>query len=172
MRKPTPWLVLAAAILSVAGVAQMSSQRTPPPSGAYGETRNTSAVGTQLMTGTVWGYKPGQSITIKAGDGKEYEMPLTPGVRVDGSVAEGHLAVVMWTTDSDGKTRVMSITAAPGGASDIERSAPSVSGRPPATAVPNVTPAPGAPGPGSAASTTPRGGSTQTTPATATPKAR
>ena len=84
------------------------------------------AAGTQLMTGTVWAYRPGQIITIRVDEGKQYEMALEPGVRVDGSVAVGHLAALMWTTDTAGKTRVMSITAAPGSAMDIERSAPSV----------------------------------------------
>jgi hypothetical protein len=78
------------------------------------------------MTGTVWAYQPGKSITINVEEGKQFEMALAPGVRVDGSVEVGHLASLMWTTDNAGKTRVMSITAAPGSAMDIEHSAPSI----------------------------------------------
>ena len=95
------------------------------------------------MTGTVWAYRPGQSITIKIEEGKQFEMPLDSGVRVDGSVVEGQLASVMWTTDNAGKTHVMSITAAPGSAMDIEHSAPRmVTLTPPPTPVPASTPVP------------------------------
>ena len=78
------------------------------------------------MTGTVWAYSPGRSITIKVEEGKQFVMTLESGVRVDGSVVVGQLASLMWTTDGAGKTRVMSITAAPGSAMDIEHSAPSI----------------------------------------------
>src|SRR5215831_5010296 len=116
------FVAFALALASVAALAQrQSAPATPAPNP---ETQNRNAVGTQLMSGTVWNYAPGQSITIKAGDGKEYQMPLQSGVRVDGTIAVGKLAAVMWTTDSGGATRVMSLTGPPGAPSDIERSAP------------------------------------------------
>lgn len=152
------WLALLAfpaVLVSVAALAQRPNPApTPPPN--Y-ETQNRNAVGTQLMTGTVWEYAPGQSITIKAGDGKEYQMPLKPGVRVDGTIAVGHLAAVMWTTDTGGATRVMSLTGPPGAPADIEHSAPSPVSPPPATAMPSVSPSGASkPGPGGAARRTPQ----------------
>lgn len=137
----TQTLSLLAFALALASVAALA-QRQNPPTAQNPETQNRNAVGTQLMSGAVWDYTPGQSITIKAGDGKEYQMPLQPGVRVDGTIAVGRLAAVMWTTDSGGATRVMSLTGPPGGPSDIEKSAPSLTSPPPATAVPNVKPTP------------------------------
>ena len=135
--KNTSFLVLALGLVSAAAMALPSPTPTPPQASAssagpcsaiVASTGSTPcAAGTQLMTGTVWAYRPGQSITIRVDEGKQYEMALEPGVRVDGSVAVGHLASLMWTTDNAGKTRVMSITAAPGSAIDIEHSAPSVS---------------------------------------------
>lgn len=139
MRKHWPAVLASlAALVSVVALAQRPSPApTPAPNP---ETQNRNAVGTQLMSGTVWDYAPGKSITMKASDGKEYQMPLQPGVRVDGTIAVGRLAAVMWTTDSGGATRVMSLTGPPGAPLDIERSAPSPGSPPPATAVPNVTP--------------------------------
>jgi hypothetical protein len=141
MRKHWPALFATPAVLvSVAALAQRPNPApTPAPNP---ETQNRNAVGTQLMSGTVWDYTPGRSITMKAADGKEYQMPLQPGVRVDGTIAVGRLAAVMWTTDSGGATRVMSLTGPPGAPSDIEKTAPSPVSPPPATAVPNVKPAP------------------------------
>ena len=127
----------AAVLVSVAALARQNATPTPAPNP---ETQNKNAVGTQLMSGTVWDYAPGRSITIKASDGKEYPLPLQSNVRVDGTIVVGQLAAVMWTSDTGGATRVMSITGPPGSPADIERSAPSVGGAPPATAVPNVTP--------------------------------
>jgi hypothetical protein len=155
----TQTLALVAFVLALACVGALGLRQnapvTPTPNP---ETQNRNAVGTQLMSGTVWDYSPGRSITIKAGDGKEYQMPLQTGVRVDGTVAVGQLAAVMWMTDSGGATRVMSLTGPPGAPSDIEKSAPSMTSPPPATAVPNVTPSDsGTPGPGGAsARRTPR----------------
>ncbi len=151
MSKPTPTLLAIAAVL--VGVTALAQKQNPPgPQAPNPETQNRNAVGTQLMSGTVWDYAPGQSITIKAGDGKEYKMPLLQGVRVDGTVKVGQLAAVMWMTDNAGGTRVMSITGPPGAPSDIEKSAPSLVSPPPATAVPNVTPSgSGTPGLGGAA---------------------
>lgn len=160
--KKTTWLALSLGLVGAVATAQPSP--TPTPGSAYSPTSGTApcsaivastgstpcAAGTQLMTGTVWAYQPGKSITIRVGDGKQYDMALAPGVRVDGSVAVGQLASLMWTTDNAGKTRVMSITAAPGSAMDIEHSAPSITtptGRP--TPVP-VTSTP------ASSSTTPR----------------
>ena len=142
MKKST-WLALVLGLVCAVATAQPSP--TPAaPAGAYGSASPSStAAGTQLMTGTVWAYQPGKSISIRVGDGKQYDMALEPGVRVDGSVAVGQLAALMWTTDNAGKTRVMSITAAPGSAMDIEHSAPSVptpTRRP--TLVPQLTPTP------------------------------
>jgi len=116
-------LVLALGLVSAGALAQPS----PTPGSAYGQASpSSSAAGTQLMTGTVWAYSPGRSITIKVEEGKQFVMTLESGVRVDGSVVVGQLASLMWTTDGAGKTRVMSITAAPGSAMDIEHSAPSI----------------------------------------------
>ena len=158
MTKPTPALLaIAATLVCVAALAQR--QNTPAAPGANPDTQNRNAAGTQLMSGTVWDYTPGQSITIKAGDGKEYRMALQQGVRVDGTIAVGRLAAIMWTTDNAGATRVMSLTGPPGAPSDIERSAPGMSSPPPATAVPNVSPS----GPGSSA---PGGGGMRPAPRT------
>lgn len=155
MTKPTPALLAIGAIL--VGVTALAQRQSPTPTPAPNpETQNRNAVGTQLMSGTVWDYTPGQSITIKAGDGKEYRMPLQQGVRVDGAVTVGKLAAVMWNTDAGGATRVMSITGPPGAPSDLEKSAPGMASPPPATAVPNITPSGvGSPGPGGAARPTP-----------------
>jgi hypothetical protein len=151
MSKPTPALLAIAAVL--VGVTALAQRQNPPATPAPNpETQNRSVVGTQLMSGTVWDYAPGQSITLKAGDGKEYKMPLRQGVSVAGIVKVGQLAAVMWMTDNAGGTRVMSITGPPGAPSDIERSAPGMGSPPPATAVPNVTPSgSGTPGLGGAA---------------------
>ena len=123
--KKTTGLALALGCVCAAANAQYSSTPTPGSSSSQASP-SSSAAGTQLMTGTVWAYQPGKSITIKVGEGKQFDMALEPGVRVDGSVAVGQLASLMWTTDNAGKTRVMSITAAPGSALDIEHSAPSI----------------------------------------------
>lgn len=137
MNKTTSGLGLAVLAAAAVALAQTQPQGTPTP-GPPHLAPNSSAIGTQLLSGTVWAYKPGQSITLKTSDGQQYDMPLESGVRVDGSVVEGKLAAIMWTTDSAGRTKVMSITAAPGSAADIERSAPSVPAKPPVTIVPSA----------------------------------
>lgn len=137
MGKHRPAFAFAAILVSVVALGQKQNAPATPPNP---ETQNRSAVGTQLMSGTVWDYAPGQSITIKASDGREYRMPLQQGVRVDGTVKVGKLAAVMWNTDAGGATHVMSITGPPGEPSDIEKSAPGMKSAPPATAVPNLTP--------------------------------
>lgn len=133
-------LPLAAVFVSVVALAERQNPPQPTPA-QNPESPSRNAVGTQLLSGSVWDYTPGQSITIKASDGKEYRMPLTSGVRVDGAIVVGRLAAVMWTTDSGGNTRVMSLTGPPGGPSDLVGSAPSRA-TPPATAGPPVTPTP------------------------------
>lgn len=70
--------------------------------------------GMQLSTGTVTEYSPGQRISIKIADNNVVTLDLEKNVRVDGLVAEGKLAAVMWMGESGGKRRVTSITAAPG----------------------------------------------------------
>jgi len=139
-------LALAAGLVSSAALAQSGPPPTPTP--AEQTTRSSSAAGTELLTGTVWAYSPGQSITIKTGDGKEHQMALQPDVRVDGSVVEGKLASLMWATDNAGKPRVMSITAAPGSAMDLERASRQSYATPranpsPASKPPRVTATPG-----------------------------
>lgn len=132
--KRMTWVVLALGLFRAAATAQTPS---PTPGNTYNPASQGCCVaGTQLMTGTVWDYRPGQSITVKIEEGKQFEMALDPGVRVDGSVSVGRLASVMWTTDSSGKTHVMSITAAPGSAMDVEHSVPSM-----VTPTPRPTPA-------------------------------
>lgn len=167
--KKASFLVLALGLVRVAAMAQpsptptLASPSSAGPCSAIVATAGSTpcAAGTQLMTGTVWAYRPGQSITLRVDEGKQYEMALEPGVRVDGSVAVGHLASLMWTTDNAGKTRVMSITAAPGSAMDIERSAPSVAMP---TARPTPVPATRTPVPSSSTPhrTPPRAGPTPT----------
>ncbi len=121
----TIWIVLALGLVCAAATAQPFP--SPTPGRAYNPaSQDCCAAGTQLMTGTVWAYRPGQSITVKIDEGKQFDMVLDAGVRIDGSVVVGQLASIMWTTDNQGKTRVMSITAAPGSAMDIEHSAPDV----------------------------------------------
>jgi hypothetical protein len=150
--KKTTWLALSLGLVSAVVAAQPSPTPTAP-AGAYGSASpSSSAAGTQLMTGTVWAYQPGKSITIRIAGGKQFDMALEPNVRVDGSVAVGQLAALMWTTDNAGKTRVMSITAAPGSPMDIERSAPSI---PTPTRRPTIAPAPATSTPGTSP-TTPR----------------
>ena len=143
--KKRSFLVLAVGLVSFAAMAQPSptpTQASPSSAGpcsaiVASKGSTPCAAGTQLMTGTVWDYRPGQSITLRVDEGKQYEMAIEPGVRIDGSVVVGHLASLMWMADNAGKTRVMSITAAPGNAMDIEHSAPGV-----ATPAPRSTPAP------------------------------
>jgi hypothetical protein len=141
--------VLGTGLVSAAMLAQSAPPPTPTPGDSAPAIRSSTAAGTVLLTGTVWKYAAGQSITIRTGDGKDHEMALQPGVRVDGSVVVGGLAALMWATDNAGNPRVMSITAPPGSAMDIERSAPSVgtygTGTPrpnPAATTPGRTPRP------------------------------
>jgi len=68
----------------------------------------------QISTGTVTEYKPGQRIAVRVAENNVVTLDLDQNVRVDGLVAAGQLAAVMWMGESDGKRRVTSITAAPG----------------------------------------------------------
>ena len=143
---------LGAGLVSAAMLAQSMPPPTPTPGDSAPTIRSSTAAGTVLLTGTVWKYTAGQSITIRTGDGKDHEMALQPGVRVDGSVVVGGLAALMWATDNAGNPRVMSITAPPGSAMDIERSSaaagPYGAGTPGRTPRPAGTTTPGpAPGP-------------------------
>ena len=146
--KKTIWIALSLGLACAAAIAQPSPTPNAPGGAAGPASPSSTAAGTQLMTGTVWAYQAGKSISIRVGDGKQYDMTLEPNVRVDGSVAVGQLAALMWTTDNLGKTRVMSITAAPGSAMDIEHSAPSI-----ATPTRRPTPAPVSSTPATSSST-------------------
>jgi hypothetical protein len=70
--------------------------------------------GTQLSTGMVTEYKAGERIAVKVADDNVITLDLERNVRVDGLVAVGQLAAVMWMEESGGRRRVTSITAAPG----------------------------------------------------------
>src|SRR5262245_10875042 len=119
-RFPIP--VLCAGLASAAVLAQTAPPPTPTPGDYAPTTRSSSAAGTELLTGTVWKYSAGQSITIRTGDGRDHELALQSGVRVDGAVVVGGPAALMWMTDNAGKTRVMSITAPPGSAMETQGS--------------------------------------------------
>jgi hypothetical protein len=122
--KKTTWLALSLGLVGAVATAQPSP--TPTPGSPYSPAPSSYAAGTQLMTGMVRAYEPGKSITLRVEGGKQFDLTLEPNVRVDGSVAVGQLAAIMFTVDNAGKTRVMSITAPPGSAMDIEHSAPSI----------------------------------------------
>ena len=124
--KHARWFALVPFALATVALAQYAPAPTPTPGDSNPTTRSSTAAGTVLLTGTVWRYTPNQSITIRTGDGKDHDMPLQSGVRVDGSVVVGGLAALMWANDNEGKPRVMSITAPPGSAMDIEHSSPAV----------------------------------------------
>ena len=104
----------------VCGTGLLLAQTSPPPkptpaagqSGLSPSMANGS--GMQLSTGTVVEYKPGQRIGVRVSDKDIVTLDLDKNVRVDGLVAEGQLAAVMWMADSGGARRVTSITAAPG----------------------------------------------------------
>jgi hypothetical protein len=116
----------------------------------------------QLSTGTVTEYKPGQRIAVRVSENTVVTLDLDQNVRVDGLVAEGQLAAVMWMGESGGKRRVTSITAAPGpgdaGTASLNSGYKQM----------EATPGPkGAVTPGSSSRATPQAGSTtpRTTPA-------
>ena len=112
----TSWL----AVALVGAVAICAAQTTPAPQstpapGLSGSSSSTgSGSGMQLSTGTVTEYKPGQRIAVRVSENNVVTLDLDQNVRVDGLVAEGKLAAVMWMGENGGKRRVTSITAAPG----------------------------------------------------------
>ncbi len=110
--------LFAVAILASAtvGVAQTTPAPQPTPAAGHSGLSPILATGTgmQLSTGRVTEYKPGERITVKVSDNNTVTLDLDKNVRVDGFVAEGRLAAVMWMEESGGKQRVTSITAAPG----------------------------------------------------------
>ena len=114
--KKTSWLGVAL----VGSVAVCAAQTTPAPQstpapGLSGSSSSTgSGTGMQISTGTVTEYKPGQRIAVRVAENNVVTLDLDQNVRVDGLVAAGQLAAVMWMGESDGKRRVTSITAAPG----------------------------------------------------------
>jgi hypothetical protein len=114
--KKTSWLGVAFAGAGAICTAQTSP--TPQPTPAAGQSGLSPSMangsGMQLSTGTVTEYKPGERIGVKVADNNVVTLDLDRNVRVDGLVAEGRLAAVMWMAESGGKRRVTSITAAPG----------------------------------------------------------
>ena len=166
--KNTSWL----AVALVGAAAVCSAQTTPAPqstpapglSGSSSSMANGS--GMQLSTGTVTEYKPGQRVAIKVAENNVVTLDLDQNVRVDGLVAEGQLAAVMWMGESGGKRRVTSITAAPGPGDAGTASLTSGYQQMEATPGPK-----GAVTPGSSSRVTPQAGSTtpRSTPRVPTP---
>jgi hypothetical protein len=115
MKKTLSWSL--AAFGGAAAIALAQSTPAPQPTPAAGQSglnpTMANGSGMQLSTGTVEDYEPGKTITIKVSRDEEVKLDLDAKVRVDGLVAVGSLAAVMWTGDG-GKRRVTSITAAPG----------------------------------------------------------
>ena len=115
--KKTSWPVVALVGAAAVCAAQTTPapQSTPAPGLSGSSSPNmSSGSGMQLSTGTVTEYKPGQRIAVRISENNVVTLDLDQNVRVDGLVAEGQLAAVMWMGDSGGKRRVTSITAAPG----------------------------------------------------------
>lgn len=110
------WFAIALAGAATVCAAQANSTPQPTPAAGQGGSSSNMANGSgmQLSTGTVTEYSPGQRISIKIADNNVVTLDLERNVRVDGLVAEGKLAAVMWMAESGGKRRVTSITAAPG----------------------------------------------------------
>ena len=110
--------LFAAAILASATVGMAQTTPAPQPTPAAGQSGLSpilaTSSGMQLSTGRVTEYKPGERISVKVSDKNVVTLDLDKNVRVDGFVAEGRLAAVMWMEESGGKQRVTSITAAPG----------------------------------------------------------
>ncbi len=156
MRKSAvPAAVFAAVVATaaVSGQTNPGSTQAPAPAPTAARSNSAGGSGMQIMTGTVTEYAPGRRIVLKLDGGQELAMDLEPKVRVDGLVAVGQLAALMWMTENGGKKRVTSITAAPGpggsGKDELTSSYAAMSAPQP-TAVPaNLTPAatPAAPRP-------------------------
>lgn len=162
---------LAAALLGAAAVGAAQTTPAPRPTPAAGQSGVSTSSGMQLSTGRVVEYKPGQRIGVKVSDHDVVTLDLDKNVRVDGLVAEGQLAAVMWMADSGGGRRVTSITAAPGpgdaGAANLASSYQKMSE---ATQGPKGGVTPGS-SPGGPTVLTPQAGSTtpRTTPARRAP---
>lgn len=132
--------IVVVSLIAAFGAALARSQSSAPTPAAGQSGLNPSSAngsGMQLSTGTVTDYKAGQRIAIALDGGQQLALDLDQGVRVDGSVAVGQLAAIMWMTDNTGKQRVTSITAAPGpgdkGKSALEANYAGMSRTPPAT---------------------------------------
>jgi hypothetical protein len=159
--------VLTVALVGAAAITRAQTASTPqstPAAGQSGFSPSTAnGSGMQLSTGTVTDYVAGQRIAVRVSEGNEVKLDLNKDVRVDGLVAPGVLASVMWMSDGGGNRRVTSITAAPGpgdlGTANLESGYQHMSD--PARARISVTPGKVTPRPAAA---TPR--------ATATPSAR
>lgn len=110
--------LLAAAFLAAATVGKAQTTPGPQPRPAAGQNGMSPSMATgsgmQLSTGRIAEYKPGERIVVKVSDKDVVTLDLDKNVRVDGFVAEGQLAAVMWMGEAGGKRRVTSITAAPG----------------------------------------------------------
>ena len=168
--------LLVATLLGAATICAARTAPAPQPTPAAGQSglspSMASGSGMQLSTGTVVEYKPGQRIGVKVSDHEVVTLDLNPNVRVDGLVAEGKLAAVMWMGESGGGRRVTSITAAPGpgdaGAADLASSYQKMSETTPG---PKGSVTPGAAPAGGPNILTPKaGGATpRTTPAPRTP---
>lgn len=109
---------IAAALVCGAGLLAAQTSQAPKPTPAAGQSGLSPSMangsGMQLSTGTVVEYKPGQRIGVRVSENDIVTLDLDKNVRVDGHVAEGQLAAVMWMADTGGGRRVTSITAAPG----------------------------------------------------------
>jgi hypothetical protein len=165
--------LFAATFAGVAAVSMGQSNPAPQPTVAAGQsglsTSLSNGSGMQISTGTVTEYKAGQTITIRIAEDNLLKLDLEKNVHTDGLVAPGLLAAIMWTSDSGGKRRVTSITAAPGpgdaGMANLESSYQHMSE--PAKAKGPITP-----GPSSTSPPTILTPQTRTTPrATSTPSA-
>lgn len=162
--------VFAAALLGAAAACGAQTTPAPQPTPAAGQSglspNMANGTGMQLSTGTVVEYKPGQRIGVKVSEHEVVTLDLNPNVRVDGLVAEGKLAAVMWMGETGGGRRVTSITAAPGsgdaGTADLASSYQKMSETPGAKGA--VTPASSGP-----TILTPKPATPRTTPARRAP---
>jgi hypothetical protein len=163
--------LFAVTLAGVAAVSMGQSSPAPQPTVAAGQSGLSTSLangsGMQISTGTVMDYTAGQTITIRIAENNLLKLDLEKNVHIDGLVAPGLLAAIMWTSDGAGKRRVTSITAAPGpgdaGMANLESSYQSMSE--PARAKGPITPGPSSTSPPTILTPQPR-----TTPrATATP---
>ena len=111
-------LFFAATLASAAAVTLAQSSPAPQPTVAAGQSGLSPSLsngsGMQISTGTVTEYVPGQRIAIRVSPDSTIKLALDQNVHVDGLVAEGQLAAVMWMSGNGDSRRVTSITAAPG----------------------------------------------------------